>query len=98
MTDDSLVGLVVMAMVPGSIYVGKLEKDDPPTLAAPYLMITGGSTRRSDIRISESSEIVNTPLQACTPEMVEERLQKFRCYSPMSAQAVGKMVEGLYFS
>jgi hypothetical protein len=98
MADDSLVGLVVMSMVPGSIHVGKLEKNDPPTLAAPYLIIKGGSLRDSEIEISESSGIVNTPLKACTPEMVEERLQKFRCYSPMSAQAVGKMVEGLYFS
>ena len=97
MTEKSLDEKLVMALIPAGIYVGLVNEEHPKTLQAPYLLIKGGSIKTSEIEIGEHQIQVTTPLIDCTPESLAEKLQKFRCYSKSSAEAVGKMVEGLYF-
>lgn len=91
-----LVGKILM-LVNSEVQLGRLQSFEPLILSAPYLAITGGSTKNPNLELHASGFIsVTGQPEPYHPDSLIQKLEKNLCFSPDEAKAIVKMVEGLY--
>ncbi len=95
MTEDSLVGKVVMILNKSDLYVGRLENQAPLSLETPYLLIKKNADKMAIVPHTEKSPILEGRVDLYHEGTLRQKM-RFLCYTPKDENILRKMIDGVY--
>ena len=95
MTEDSLVGKVVLILNASDLYVGKLEKQSPLTLGAPYLLIKKNADKMAIVPHTEKPSVLEGRISGYNESTLGQRM-RFLCYTPKDEDLLKRMIDAVY--
>ena len=95
MTEDSLVGKVVLILNESDLYVGRLESQTPFTLEAPYLLIKKNEDKMAIVPHTQKPSILEGRVSIYNESTLGQKM-RFLCYSFADEDILRKMIDRVY--
>jgi hypothetical protein len=95
MTEDSLIGKVIMILNKSDIYIGRLENKKPLTLEAPYLLIKQDADKMAIVPHTTNPITLEGKIDFYNESNLRKKM-RFLCYSPKDESVLKKMIDAVY--